>query len=336
VKSIRSGRRTAYLALPLAAALLLGACGGDDSSSDDSSSDDDLSGSLQVSGSSTVEPITSLVGEAFAEENSGVEIVVEGPGTGDGFQKFCAGETDISDASRPIKDEEAALCEEGGIEYVEIPVAFDALSVVTNSANDAVECLTLEDLYGLVGPESEAETWAEAAEWGATSDLPDAPLEIFAPGQESGTYDSFAELALADVAEARGYEGEEVTRTFPGLADDNQIISGIQGSDTSFGWVGFAFADQADVKKLEIDGGEGCVAPSAETVEDGTYPLSRTLYIYVKTNDLAENAALRAFVDFYLAEGSTFVEEADYINLDEATATQASDAWAAATEAAGS
>lgn len=339
---LSSPRRLAgFLALPVVAALLFSACGSDDESGSDDGGGDtgggELTGSVVVSGSSTVEPISALVGEAFVEENPDVSITVEGPGTGDGFKKFCAGETDISDASRPIKDEEIGLCEEAGIEYIEIPVAYDALSVITNSGNDEVSCLTFEDLYGLVGPESDdVSTWAEAKDITATSDLPDAELEIFAPGQESGTYDSFVELALGDITEERlGEEPEKATRSFGGLADDNQIIEGIQSSDTSFGWVGFAFADQADVKKLEVDGGDGCVAPSSETVEDGTYPLSRTLYIYVNAAKAEENPAVAAFVDFYLENGATFVEEADYINLDEETAAAASTTWEERTTGSG-
>jgi phosphate transport system substrate-binding protein len=333
LKLTPTGRWTTLLAVPLAGALLLGACGGDDDDASGSGGDSELSGEILVSGSSTVEPITSLVGESFFEENPGVDVVVEGPGTGDGFKKFCAGETDISDASRQIKDEEIALCEEAGIEYVEIPVAYDAISVITSSNNDAVECLTFEDQYGLVGPESnDVGTWADAKEITATSDLPDAPIEIFAPGEESGTFDSYVELVLEDLTAERlgeDYDGPP-TRDYGGLADDNQIIAGIQSTDTSYGWVGFAFADLADVKKLEVDGGDGCVAPSAETVEDGTYPISRTLYIYVSKNKLEGNDALAAFVDFYL-DNPDFVTEADYINLDEATADEARTAWDEAT-----
>ena len=318
-------RLARLLTLPIALAMVLTACGG----GDESGGDGELSGSVTVSGSSTVEPITSLVGEAFKEENPDVSVTVNGPGTGDGFKLFCAGETDISDASRPIKEEEAALCAEAGIDYVEIPVAFDALSVITNADNDGVDCLTLEDLYGLVGQESDdVDTWAKANDVTATSDQPDDELEIFAPGQESGTYDSFVELALKDLTEERLGEGtEKATRTFGGLADDNQIIEGIQSSDTSFGWVGFAFADQAEVKKLEIDSGKGCVAPSAETVVDGTYPLARTLYIYVNTARAEEEPAVAAFVDYFLDNGTTYVEEADYIVLDDDTASTAKSNW---------
>jgi phosphate transport system substrate-binding protein len=314
-------------ALPLTALLVMAlsapsACTGGDLGSG-------LRGSVVISGSSTVEPITSLVGELFYDQNQGVSITVEGPGTGDGFKKFCAGETDISDASRPMKPEEEGLCEEAGIEYVGIPVAFDALSVVTNSANGDVDCLSFEDLYGLVGPESDdVGTWAEAADITATTDLPDSDLDIFAPGQESGTYDSFVELALKEITEERlGDDPAKATRSFGGLADDNQIIEGIQSSESSFGWVSYAFAEGADVKILEVDGGEGCVAPSKDTVVDGTYPLARTLYIYVNVSKAEENPAVAAFVEFYLDHGPALVEEAGFITLDDDTAAAAAADW---------
>lgn len=159
---------------------------------------------------------------------------------------------------------------------------------------------------------------------------PDAPFKIYAPGQESGTYDSFWELAIKKTAEEKlGKEKaeEKKLRTFGGLADDNEIIRGIQSADTSFGWVGFAFADQADVAKIKVDGGEGCVEPSAATVADGTYPLSRTLYIYVNTAKAQGSKALQAFVSYYLENGGEFVEEADYVQLPEADATKATEAW---------
>lgn len=315
-----------------ALSLLATACGGgSDDASDGSGSAKDLEGTIFVTGSSTVEPISSLVGESFNAENSGVDITVEGPGTGDGFKKFCAGEADVANASRTIKDEEKELCAQGGVEFVELAVATDALSVITNSKNTAVKCLNLADLYGLMGPESDdVDTWAAAKELGATTELPDAPFKIFAPGQESGTYDSFWELAIKKTAEEKlGKEQaeERKLRTFGGLADDNEIIRGIQSSDTSFGWVGYAFADQADVAKIKVDGGEGCVEPSPETVADGTYPLSRTLYIYVNTAKAKESKALQAFVTYYLENGGEFVEEADYVQLPEADAAAATTAW---------
>jgi phosphate transport system substrate-binding protein len=298
-----------------------------------------------VSGSSTVEPITSLVAELFAEGNPDVDVRVDGPGTGDGFQLFCQGEIDISDASRAIKDEEATACADAGIEYVELKVAIDGLTVITNPNNEAVSCLSFADLYALVGPESEGfETWADANDLGTavggSGDYPDASLDITAPGAESGTYDSFIEIALGDVAEARVESGdlaedaaETVRPDYSSQANDNQIISGIAGSDTSLGWVGFAFADENSdqVKLLEVDGGDGCVAPNAETIGDGSYPLSRPLFIYVNKARITEKPEVAAFVDLYMSEeGNTSVADADYVQLPEDQWAATVDAWTAA------
>ncbi|MDZ4825716.1 MAG: phosphate ABC transporter substrate-binding protein PstS family protein [Actinomycetota bacterium] len=338
-------RRRVLMALLAVFALVLAACGGDDDDTSEGADGGDLSGEIVVSGSSTVEPISSLVGELFSGENPDVAVRVDGPGTGDGFQLFCAGETDISNASRAIKDEEIALCEENGIEYVELQVAIDGLTVITNPANDAVTCLSFEQLYGLVGPESEGfDNWSAAnelvTEIGGEGDLPDAPLDITAPGEESGTYDSFIELALVPIAEARLEAGaiteDQVETTRPDYssqANDNAIIEGISGSDTSLGWVGFAFADlnSDSVKSLEVDGGDGCIAPNAETIADGTYPISRPLFIYVNTAKATENAAVAAYVDFYLSDvGYGAVAEADYVQLDDAAWQETVSTWDAA------
>jgi len=338
-------RRRALMALLAVFALVLTACGGDDDDTSEGADGGDLSGEIVVSGSSTVEPISSLVGELFSGENPDVAVRVDGPGTGDGFQLFCAGETDISNASRAIKDEEIALCEENGIEYVELQVAIDGLTVITNPANDAVTCLSFEGLYGLVGPESEGfDNWSAAnelvTEIGGEGDLPDAPLDITAPGEESGTYDSFIELALVPIAEARLEAGaiteDQVETTRPDYssqANDNAIIEGISGSDTSLGWVGFAFADlnSDSVKAVEVDGGDGCIAPNAETIADGTYPISRPLFIYVNTAKATENAAVAAYVDFYLSDvGYGAVAEADYVQLDDAAWQETVSTWDAA------
>ncbi|MEZ5382397.1 MAG: substrate-binding domain-containing protein [Microthrixaceae bacterium] len=322
------GTSTRFAALVLAGGLALGACSGSSSGSGGGAE-----GEISVSGSSTVEPISVRVGELFAEVG-GTLPSVEGPGTGDGFKKFCAGETDISDASRAIKDEEQAICEQAGVTYTELQIANDAITVLTNENNDSIDCLTFEDLYGLVGPESEGvNNWSEAAAKGATSSLPDAPLEIFAPGTESGTYDSFFELAIEDIAADKGApEDVQIRPDYGGLANDNEIVSGLQSVDSSFGWVGFAFAEEAEgVRELEIDGGEGCVAPSAETVADGTYPLARPLFIYVNNEKLAENAALSDFVDFYVSdEGMVAVPEVGYVALDDADLEATRSTWASA------
>lgn len=324
------GRRTWRLAtIGTAAALVLSACGGSDSST----KSDSLDGEIFISGSSTVQPISVAVGEAFGED-TGVVPDVEGPGTGDGFKKFCAGETDISDASRTIKDEEAKACEDAGVNYVELEIAKDALTVVANPANSTVSCLTLDDLYGLVGPESEGvDNWKDAAAKGATSTLPDLPLEVIAPGTESGTYDSFWELAIKKKAEEKlgdAAEDQLLRPDYGGLANDNEILSGVEASDGALGWIGYAFAsgDSDNVKLLEIDGGEGCVAPSPETVADGTYPLSRGLYIYVNTDKLADNAALGKFVDYYLSDdGLQAVTDTGYVALDDEAIAKTLETW---------
>jgi phosphate transport system substrate-binding protein len=314
-----------------ALSLLAAACGdsGESGGSGGGGSEQELTGSIFISGSSTVEPISSLVAEFFAEQNPGVEITVEGPGTGDGFELFCNGETDISDASRPIEEEEIAACEQNGIEYTELEVALDGISVLTSPNNGAATCLNTGDLYALTGPESEGfEAWSDAnglaGEVGASAaPYPDAPLDITAPGEESGTYDAYIELSgIPDIAEERGLPEEQLETTRPDYqasANDNVIIDGIAGSDSSFGWVGFSFFEQNQdvVKAFEIDGGEGCVAPSFDTISDGSYPLSRSLFIYVNNAKAAKSEALRAYVDLYLSDEGirTAVQEVAYVVL---------------------
>ena len=276
----------------------------------------DLEGEIFVSGSSTVEPVSVRVAELFEDVAPGVFVDVEGPGTGDGFKKFCGGETDISDASRAIKESEAQECAAAGIEFAEILVGIDGIGVMTGPNNSGVDCVTFENLYGLVGPESDdVSSWADANAI-AGEGLPDVPLDIFGPGEESGTYDSFIEIVIEDLAEERGQDA--ATRsTYSPSADDNVILSGIQSSDTSLGWVGFAFASEATgVKLLEVDGGAGCVAPTAATIASNEYPISRNLYIYVNTTKAAESPALQAFVDFYVATGlDEAVEAVGYVEL---------------------
>jgi phosphate transport system substrate-binding protein len=313
--------------------LVAAACSDDDDGGDAGSDDGGggATGEVLVSGSSTVEPISVAVAEMLEDSGSEIAVDVDGPGTGDGFELFCAGETDISDASRPIDEEEIAACEDAGIEFIELKVAIDGISVLTSPANDAVSCLSFADIYALMGPEStDVDTWAAAAplaeELGSTTELPDAALDISAPGAESGTYDSFIEIVLEPVAEIRLEEGdideeqaESPVRQFPGQSDDNLIIQGIEGSDSSFGWVGFAFAEGAGdgVKELEIaeePDGE-CVAPTAETIADGSYPVSRSLYIYVNAAAAEENEAIVEYVDFYLGDGISAVSDVGYVAL---------------------
>jgi phosphate transport system substrate-binding protein len=327
--------------------LVLAACGGGASGSDAGS--DEGSGEIFVSGSSTVEPITNVVAEAYATRNDGFEYTVEGPGTGDGFALFCNGETDISDASRAISDEEVATCETNGVSYVELLVAYDGLSVVTSADND-VTCLSFLDLYALLGPEAEGFTsWADANELAAeledqlgdefgapNAPYPDVALEVTAPGEESGTYDSFVEIVFGDISEARAASGaitEDQVETsridYTASANDNVIVENVAGSAGSLGWVGLAFATDADgIRSIEVDGGDGCVAPSDETVADESYPISRPLFIYPSLEAVAANPAVASFVDFYVsAEGLALAADVGYVALTEEQGQTTRDAW---------
>jgi phosphate transport system substrate-binding protein len=323
--------------------LLAAACGGEDDDDGGAAGEGGgASGTVEISGSSTVEPISVRVAELLEDSGSDIAVNVDGPGTGDGFQLFCNGETDISDASRPIDEEEAAACEANGVEYVELKVAFDGITVMTSPSNE-VECLSFADLYALVGPESEGfENWQDAAplaeELGSQTEFPDAPLDITAPGEESGTYDSFIEIALGDIAEARLEEGKiteeqvETTRKdYTSQSNDDAIIQGVEGSDGSFGWVGFAFAENAGggVKEIPVtsDPGGDCVEPSADTIADESYPISRALYIYVNSANAEENPAVAEYVDFYLGDGYSAVEEVGYVALPDGQLDESASAW---------
>jgi phosphate transport system substrate-binding protein len=342
------------LAGALALTLVAAACGSDEDTSSDTEAPEATEaetdtteaggggtelagGSVFVTGSSTVEPISIRIGELAGELSGGeLKATVEGPGTGDGFAKFCAGEGDITGASRAIKDEEAAICADAGIEYTELEVAIDGLSVITNPVNEAITCLDVPGLYSLLGPESEGTaTWADnndlATEVGAAQNtpFPDADLVIYGPGEESGTYDSFVEFAIADLAEERG-TAEEVRADYSSSANDNLIVEGIESADTSLGWVGYAYyqAEGDRLKGIEIDAGDGCVAPTPETIADGSYPFSRSLFIYVNNASAEENPAVASYVDLYLSDdGVAKVAEAGYVNLPDDRLEAARAAW---------
>jgi phosphate transport system substrate-binding protein len=222
---------------------------------------------------------------------------------------------------------------------MELEVGLDGLTVMTNPANEAVTCLNTGDLYALLGPESEGfANWSDAdalaGQVGGTGSFPDAPLDVTGPGEESGTYDAMIELAgIEDTAIAQGVAEDKAAALRPDYQsspNDNVIIQGIEGSDSSLGWVGFAYAQNAGtgVKELEVDGGDGCVAPTVDTIADASYPLSRSLYIYVNTAKAAENAALSAFVDYYLSdEGIQAVTQAGYVDLPTDRLEAARTAW---------
>ena len=230
-----------------------------------------------------------------------VAITVEGPGTGDGFAKFCAGETDISDASRPISEEEQATCADAGIEFIELKVAIDGLSVITSAENtESSACRSSistpcsdrtpsGSTTGPTPPRSPTSIAATVTDLGAVhTPYPDADLTVTAPGEESGTFDSFVEIVIAEVGEALGVEDANVRPDYTASPNDNVIIEGIAANPTSLGWVGFAFVEENldVVKPLQVDGGGGCVEPTPETIASGEFPIARDLFIYVNAAKL--------------------------------------------------
>lgn len=291
--------RALLVSLPL---IFVAACGGGDSSSDS-----DLSGSILIDGSSTVAPLLSLAAEDFQSANSGVNVTVGTSGTGGGFEKFCAGETDISNASRPIKDTEMEVCADNGIEYIEMVVANDALTVVVNPENDWATCLTVEQLNKMWAPESEGTVtkWSDV-----DSSFPDDALALFGPGTDSGTFDYFTK-------EINGEEGVSRTDYNPS-EDDNVTVQGVADDKAALGYLGFSYVEENldKIKPVQIDGGEGCVEPSIESVQNGTYvPLSRPLYIYVKKESAAREE-VKAFAQFFFDNQDALVQEALYVPLD--------------------
>jgi phosphate transport system substrate-binding protein len=305
-------RRTA---LPAALFLSLGltACGGGNEA-DATGDGESLSGEVLVDGSSTVQPLTAAAGELFAGEQPGVNVSVGTSGTGGGFEVFCQGQTDISNASRPIKDEEAAACEEAGIEFTELQVATDALTVVVSSENDFITCLTTEELATLWGPDAEGAvtTWDQV-----NPEFPSEPIELYGPGTDSGTFDYFTD-------EINGEEG--VSRTdYNASEDDNVIVQGVTGSANALGYFGYTyFEENAEaLKAVEIDSGDGCVAPSVEAAQDGSYtPLARPLFVYVNDASYADKAQVTEFVDFYVENVNAAAEAAQFIPLNDEQVTE--------------
>ena len=332
------------LAALIMAIVALGALWALTSSSEPPSSG--LNGSVFASGSSTVEPITLTVAEQLHERDETFGYQVEGPGTGDGFALFCNGETDLNNASRPIQPTEVETCAANGVEFVELLIAYDGLTVITAAENEAVDCLSFLDLYALLGPESQGiRAWPDAdalagelaTQLGATFGASGAPypsgaLVVTAPGEESGTFDTFVEIVIAPIADERGTD--HTTRPdYVASPNDNVILEGIAGTTTSLGWVGMAFAEESAgfVRQLEIDGGDGCVAPSDETVADGSYPIARPLFVYVNLDRAERNGALRGFVDAYLSDaGLGSADDVGYVELTAAQATATREAWASA------
>ena len=299
-------------------ALGVAACGDDDESSG-SSGGGDLSGSIRIDGSSTVAPLTEAVAEEFEAENPDVRVTVGTSGTGGGFEKFCAGETDISDASRAIEPEEIAACKKAGVVNEEVRVATDALTVVVNPENP-VNCLTVEQLGAIWGPDSNLSSWGEIP--GLKEDFSEE-LALFGPGTDSGTFDYFTE-------EINGEEGASRQDYNNVGENDNATVTGVSGSPGGLGYFGFSFYQENEdtLKALEVDGGEGCVAPSAETAQNDEYvPLSRPLFIYPSEEALGR-PEVKAFVDFYLANVNELAEAVGFIPLTDEQLKASEDATA--------
>jgi phosphate transport system substrate-binding protein len=283
-----------------------------------------VSGSVTVDGSSTVFPITEAVAEEFRRVEGGVRVTVGISGTGGGFEKFCNGETDISDASRPIKQSEIEACADNGIEFIELPVAFDGLAVVVNPQNDWVDCLTVDELKKMWEPaaQSTVTRWNQIRE-----SFPDEPLVLFGAGTDSGTFDYFTEAIVGEAGASRG--------DYTATEDDNVTVQGVAGTKNALGYFGLAYFEEnaGRLKLVAIDGGDGCVLPSEETVNNGTYkPLSRPLFIYVRA-DKADDPAVRAFVDFYLSDDAMkgLVPEVGYVALPDTVIEGARARWQART-----
>ncbi|EON22791.1 phosphate binding protein [Nocardioides sp. CF8] len=304
----RTSFRRALVPGVAALVLSLAACGGGDAGSASGSGAEGASGSVAVDGSSTVEPMSKAASELLSEENPDVRVTVAASGTGGGFEKFCAGETDISDASRPIKDdEEVPVCEENGVEYTELQVATDALTVVVHP-DLAVDCLTTEQLVELWAPDSKITNWKQL-----DPSFPDQEIALFGPGTDSGTYDYMA----ADVI---GDESETTRSDYEASEDDNVLVQGVSGTEGATGYFGFTYYEEnADsLKALAIDDGNGCVEPSVETAQAGEYtPLARPLFIYVSNASYTDNAAVASYVDFYVENLETIATAAKYIPLSE-------------------
>lgn len=283
-----------------------------------------LSGTITVDGSSTVYPLTVIAAEDFQAANPGVQVPVGLSGTGGGFQKFCRGETDINDASRPIKaddEEEGVACTANGIEYVETQVAIDGLSVIVNPQNGWASCLTVDELKSIFGPESpENLRWSDVR-----AGFPDQPVVRFFPGADSGTFDYFTEVINGEVDASTSYGQQS--------EDDNTLVTGVAGDTNAISYFGYAyFVENTDkIKAIGVDPGSGCVEPTAETINDGTYaPLSRPIFIYPDVNKAKERPELQAFVDYYLENAVAIAEETGYVALPADLLQAEKDEWAAA------
>jgi phosphate transport system substrate-binding protein len=295
----------------LAMVVTLAACGGGGEQSGaggaSPSPASNLTGAVLIDGSSTVFPISEAMAEEFQKANPNVKVTVGSSGTGGGFKKFCAGETDITGASRPIKPSEVELCKKNKIDYVELPVAFDGLSVVVSPKNTFAKCLKVDELKKMWEPaaQGKVKTWKQIR-----PDFPDQPLGLYGAGTDSGTYDYFTKAIVGEEGKSRG--------DFTASEDDNVLVQGVSSDVNGLAFFGYAYyvENKEKVQLVGIDGGNGCVEPSPETIANGTYqPLSRPEFIYVKKTALDKPEVL-AMTKFYIDPANAkLVDEVGYVSL---------------------
>lgn len=264
---------------------------------------DGLSGTVKADGSSTVFPISEAVGEEYQKLHQKVRVTIGISGTGGGFKKFCTGETDINDASRPIKDSEIEICKSNDVEWIEMKVAIDGLSVLVNPGNTWVDSLTVAELKSIWEPGSKVKTWKDVR-----TDWPDEGIYLVGPDTDSGTFDYFTEVIVGEEKASRA--------DYTASADDNVLVQAIAGEKYSLGYFGYAYyiENKDKMKLVAIDGGNGPVLPSGQTINNGTYPLSRPLFIYVNKESL-NRTELKEFVRYYLTEGKEFVPQVGYVKM---------------------
>jgi phosphate transport system substrate-binding protein len=311
-------RRLALLSI----AVVLSGCGSDRGGGADNGGatvDSELSGRILADGSSTVGPYTTAAAERFRGVHPNVQITVGVTGTGGGFERFCAGETDLSNASRAIKDEEAALCEAEGVEFVEFQVANDALTVVVNPENDWVDCLTVAQLKKIWDTGSKVKSWRDVE-----PSFPDVPMKLYGAGTDSGTFDYFTDAINGEEGRSRS--------DYSATEDDNVTVQGVSGDRGALGYFGLSYYEQNSdaLKAVEVDDGDGCVAPSVEAAQNGTYkPLSRPLFVYAKKASF-ERPEVQAFVEFVLDNEQQIAEAAQFVPLTDEQLTKAKADLAAA------
>jgi len=280
---------------------IIAACGGGEGGSGAESSE------ILIDGSSTVFPISQAVAEEFRVDRPEVQIPVGISGTGGGFKRFVEGEIDIADASRPIKDSESVQAAANGVEFTEFTIAYDGLSIAINKSNDFATCMTVAELKKIWEPGSSVDNWNEVR-----SEFPDKPLRLYGPDTDSGTFDYFT-AAINDKEDASRAD-------YTASSDDNVLVQGVSGDQGAMGYFGFAYYTENSeiLNVVSVDGGDGCVAPSVSTINDGSYsPLSREMFIYVNNASL-ERTEVRDFIEFYMNNAAELAEEVGYVGLSEA------------------